>query len=377
MKRFKNLILIILCLSLLLSGCGGKGANGENDNNSNNNNTSVIEKDEYSLSEYLSSGETIWFLTDGLEKDADVNEIYVLEADGTMYYCDMYGDYADDWSLGDVEQMEDSEIVSYVKAKYEEDILKDINRRMEMYSSNSSNFDYKVSTKYAPMIRCTILFNIIADEKLVSYIIGEGFAKDVFRELDGVTEGCKLYEFAKECYQKSIQISPDYRNLYEFVQSLMENSEIYAKKYLEWAISYIRTELEPYKNNIKPAQYKLALTSDGTGNNTENEFFVFQESVPLSGHYDTDEYCYCSVTEWELSYIYPYESSEGETNCANIYDSWYGGYKVEDDHNNEYFLLTRMSEPKIFNLDPIGTDNISVDIDIDTMFDESPVLNWE
>lgn len=96
MKHFKQLVLIILTLSLLLCGCGGTQDNGINNNTENNN--SVSEKNEYSLSEYISKGETIWFLTNGYGKDNKIKQIFVFEPNGTLYYCNC------DWKIGEAEQ---------------------------------------------------------------------------------------------------------------------------------------------------------------------------------------------------------------------------------------------------------------------------------
>ena len=128
MKHFKQLTLIILAFSLLLCGCGGTQANGTNDNTENNSatNNSTISKTEYSLSEYLNSGETIWYLTEGNSKDSRVIQLYVIEPNGSLYFCET------DLLLGELEQKEDAEIVTYVKQTYEAEIKTLIEKMISM-----------------------------------------------------------------------------------------------------------------------------------------------------------------------------------------------------------------------------------------------------
>ena len=292
MKHFKQLTLIILTRSLLLCGCGGASTNGTDENtenNSNNNNTnneSIAEKKEYTFNEYISSGETIWFLTDGYGKDAKIKNIFVLDKNGSLYYCfnphsiDSYYDL--DWTLGKAEQMDDKEIISYVKQTY---------------------------------------------TKLVSEEI------DYMSSLQG-----------KE-FDLSIIVS--------------DTAPIYSE----------------YKDNIKPAQYKLGIISDSTGNKTENEFLCIQDFAPLT---IDRPYFSAKIANIELSYLAPYESDMGATNCFQVYDSWYGGFAVKTisyqnteqswPDRRDYYFLTRTTTNKIFNFDEVGTKNIGID-NIDSLFD--------
>ena len=126
MKHFKQLTFIILTLSLLLCGCGGTETN-TNGNTNNNTTNSAGKNEEYTLSEFINKGETIWYATDGYGKDDKIGEIYVIEADGTLYYADC------DWTLGEVEQKSDDEIVSFVKETYKKEMTASINYIMNSY----------------------------------------------------------------------------------------------------------------------------------------------------------------------------------------------------------------------------------------------------
>ncbi len=288
MKHFKQLTLIILTLSLLLCGCGGTQANGTNDNTGNNstntstNNNSIVEKEEYSLSEYISSGETIWYLAEGYGKDDEIEQIYVLEPTGTVYYCDSK------WTIGEAEQKDDNEIISYVKQTYEENMKETIN-----------------------------------------YLIN--------------------YQGKENKYTDEILVT--------------DMSSIFT----------------PYLEKIEPAHWKLSIITDSTGNNTQTEIFAYQDFAPLS----LGDYCIAGVTYIELSYIVPYESDKGTTNCFQVYDSWYGGYRAtgilsdssETGNEVDGFLLTRVNTNLLFNLDEVGTKNI--DIDNYPSFEENKIeVEW-
>ena len=100
---------------------------------------------------------------------------------------------------------------------------------------------------------------------------------------------------------------------------------------------------------------------------------VFQESIPCHGMIRNMGLS-CEVDSIELKYINPHESNKGATNCFEIYDSWYGGYRL-DASSDDYFV-TRVDSPKIFRLDEIGTEGITIDVkDIDTLFDTSILID--
>lgn len=284
MKHFKQLTLILLCFVLLLSGCGTRdtsttnGSSKEEDNNTkiDSDEDLPVTKTEYTLNEYLNTGETIWYLTQGYGKDDEIDEILVIATDGSLYYC------SSDWTLGEVEQKDDSEIVAYVKQTYEENMTKRIN-------------------------------SIIAQE--------------------GKQEAAGTIT----------------TNL----------SSIYT----------------PYLENIEAATYQLTLVSDSTGNKTTNENLCYMQFAPLSGR-ESDYMPFTNdIYTMTLSYVYLYESDQGSTNCFQIYDSWYGGYSIEEykeGYHSEYFL-TRVNSPMIFNLDEIGTKNIPVDVTSFSLFERTEV----
>lgn len=292
MKHFKQLTLIILTLSLLLCGCGGTQENGTNDNtennaaNNNQNDNSVSEKTEYSLSEYLNNGTSIWYVTNGYGKDDSIRSIYVVDADGTIYYC------TSNWTLGEAEQKDDADIIATVKSNYEESMTNNIN-------------------------------NIISTQNETLYV-------------------------------------------------WIDEEQVAVKYATDLASSYA-----PYLDNIKPANYKLIVESDSTGNNTESEVLAFQEFAPISCFDTRGDYDYNADTMYiGLSYLVPYESDKGATNCFQVYDSWYGGYSISDaceEMSSKGYLLTRVSAPKVFTLDEIGTAGIEIDVKPYELFEDITV----
>ncbi|MBQ3030574.1 MAG: hypothetical protein IJD24_05055 [Agathobacter sp.] len=336
MKYFKQFTLIILSLLLLLSGCGNSGADD----------VKFKEKPEYSLSEYLNSGETIWYQVDGTGKDAKVKCIYVLNKEGAMYYC------KSDWSIGEAEQMEDEAIISFVKDTYSKNVQQEVDKQI--------NRDYFVRDMIAEYL-CVEIANIGG-----YYYYDEAGIPDMNVE-------CELTTLTNQAYQEALTL---YNALSDEDEILYEFGEIaskYSEKYNEWLKDYLSKEYQKYLDNIQPMQYKLSLESDSTGNNTNIEMLVFQESIPCHGMIRNMGLS-CEVDSIELKYINPHESNKGATNCFEIYDSWYGGYRL-DASSDDYFV-TRVDSPKIFRLDEIGTEGITIDVkDIDTLFDTSILID--
>ena len=291
MKHFKQLTLIIMCLSLLLCACGTTNSNSNNNANNNStnnespNNNSVDNKSEFTLGEYLSNGERIWFLANGYGKDNEIDKIYVFEPNGTVYYCDS------DWKLGEAEQKEDSEIIAHVKQEYEKNMTEAVNKAI---SWNGKGFeDYSI------------------------------------------------------------------------------------------CISDTATLFTPYLN-IKPAQYKLSIISDSTGNNTAREVIAFQEFAPVFFNWDSWK-SEATITYMELIRLTNGSSTDG--NCYQVYDSWYGGYIVTSIASYESslnkstkikgYLLTRLNSNKILKLDTVGTPNIGID-NAGSLFEKNEIsLEWE
>lgn len=365
-KKILSMLLVVTMVASIFTGCGGDDVSstlGDADSSTNipSNSNAFAKQKEYSLNEYLKSGETIWYRISGLGgKDEAIGQVYVIETDGTMYYCDLHSDWGIinlNWTIGDVEQMTDEEIISTIKQQYEKYYSKIVERRITG-GLNEQDIEFK-----AHVIASDVLNKMnISNREFINALYEEYCMYD--DEGYGIIETPYYRNLLDECYQECINASCDTD------KAVYEIAKKYAQKYVEWYTALY----EPYCKNIKPLQYKLSLISDSTGNNTETEVFMFQESVPLQATYNVEEDVWesyvCGITEMELEYVYPYEGSEGATNCFNVYDSWYGGYKV-----GKGYLVTRTSSPKIFKLDEVGTKGVTVDIkDRKSLFEQGSVI---
>ena len=103
----------------------------------------------------------------------------------------------------------------------------------------------------------------------------------------------------------------------------------------------------------EPGQYRVAIMTDKTGNQTEKLMFAY--SLPV---YNSDP-----GTGWfELFEIKP--NQEGHTNCENvIYDSTYGGFKATSGA-----LYTRIDSSYNFVLEQLGETDLPVDKAAEELF---------
>ena len=196
-KKILSLFIVATMLAGVFTGCASDtSGNSESSETSENSasNTDVDKKEpikvkeEYSLSEYLSSGETIWYLTNRTGKDADIGVIYVMEADGSMYYT------KSDYTLGEVEQMEDAEIISEVKKAYE-----------EAYKQNLTELSNWVANKDYTKEMLWITLRNIGQANNDGYVLDryEDYKGDVSFGFDdpSADAGGYLKEMAEKCYQ--------------------------------------------------------------------------------------------------------------------------------------------------------------------------------
>lgn len=125
--------------------------------------------------------------------------------------------------------------------------------------------------------------------------------------------------------------------------NIKTTTDKYAKEYADWYNDNVTDTFKGYKDSIKPAKYKLAITSDSTGNNAKSESIVYQTSIPssLSNKGYTTQ-----ISKFDLTYKAPINDS----NCFQVYDSWYGMYM-----NGSTIYCTRADKEKTFSLDKIGT----------------------
>lgn len=342
---------------------------------------------EYTLSEYLATGETIWFSMENLKgKDSYVNTVYVFEPDGT-YYSMIASEYH---MLGEYEQMDDSAIVEMVKSAWVDRVLQE-----NHYTFIANEKDEALKYIYEFLVSLAMPNNSIQDASTLSskstdemaawldanpddlLAMSEFMREPLIEELPVLEE---LSEAINVLCKKTME-SPDikankaYWTCYdivgkvlfmdwydaEFVKAQDIETEVDALRELipgiraaaERIYETVATRIEDSRSDVAPGEYRLSLRTDSTGNNTAHE--QIHVSRP-------DGSLFYGL---KLSYLYPAGSNNG--NCTTVvYDSLYGGYIYLDDS----YFFTRVSDNIHFTLDAVGTYDLSIDVkDYESLFD--------
>lgn len=408
----KKIVCIILCLATLLSlaACGGEKSKDTNAPVQSNDGayepgdeqtgeSSSIGEDtssEYTLSEYLATGETIWFcLRGGSGKDANIEQVYVLEPDGTMYFGHCEGCE----TLGDYEKMEDADIVAGVKEywanepfrmlfeDYEEgttletivkdQILGEIKSIIEPTYADMVAKPEEITAKSADEIRTELQGKYVAEtwlghmsEALLPHCDTLAQMSEALAALsEAMLQHSEfLYDAPYEAHDNCLEYS--YCNSvleyyvcgrqyqYETVQYIASVGLETEVKALETAATNFSTMVEEVcnavmeaKGQLAPDQYRLCIESDSTGNNTK--------SMKL---YYTD------VKMGTQTYIYSLKLNLGNSPLLNmqVYDSFYADYSANDDM---FRFVTRVPEGTKLFLDKIGECDLPVDVeDYESLF---------
>ena len=355
----------------------------------------------YTLSEYLATGETIWFQMDANEgKDSEVQQIYVFEPDGTMFHTGV------SYTLGELEQMDDAEIVDMVKQDYISDVAignsnwSFVNLDKEQVISNifftirgiaEPILDISTGEITAKTKETIIDFIETNAQNLGSvYLAEEMVARAdqialIIQPIDALASMMgQRSEFKSDDYSSSFFDSSYFRSLAWYY---VTNEELPEDHVLHTTIDYIASvgfekELkaietataglydlaeEIYNNTVKrfedsktlvqPGQYRLSIVSDSTGNNTL--------SMKLHYQYVSDFATMETRTrDLTLDVMIPVDVG-GNTCDTVVYDSIYGGYCSYDN-----LFYTRAVAGMELNLDQIGKSDLPIDVkDSEALFD--------
>ena len=392
MKTTKTFASLFLCAALLagLCACGGnKQAQGATANEGTNTINQIIgngsDSKDYLLSEYLASGETIWFKIDENEgKDSSVSRIYLLEDDGTMYY--MRGD---SYKLGELEQMEDADIAAMVKDEYTASIVESVTESlMSQLDEETSALEEDRFTEYMcddlshwvaelrydeSLDEETVLSDYAEEDQAAMREIFSAFSKYNYKPIGSkalytgyYADGLCMLITAAICNHTEIESEEfDTEELAE-IESIRSSIETTLKDMRERKLKELEgkkaeTEEALATINTSPAQYKLALVTDSTGNNTAEEVLAYQ-------YPDYSSETGYSVASMSLTYLYPVTELDGSFGNCNmvVYDSRYGGYFVGND-----CLFTRMQNNVHFQLDDAVSAKLPIDVDINTLFENT------
>lgn len=204
---------------------------------------------------------------------------------------------------------------------------------------------------------------VVEDGKMTEYgINGKLSMGDVSKLTDE-----EIIKKAKEIHKANVEKS--IQGWIEYYQSqTYEDPEIEGKKagVIEALSSY------SYQGEQPTAAWKSAITTDATGNNTEEETLYYvdrsvagslpsiEEDLDAGGYYYVDGDDGIRVYEMCVNMIYDYP--------VQIYDSKYTGYweKYENHQfHDDYAFITRVEETEKYELDTPSTEGISVDLSRD------------
>lgn len=398
MKKFTCML---LCLAMLLTlcACGGGKTDGTSNSVQNSNGAdqpgnvltdpSTPSEDtpdnEYTLYEYLTSGETIWYAFGKDQgKDSFVKMIYVFELNGSMYSL-----LLPEMTLGELEQMEDAEIAEMVKSSYMNVTVETSDSVRELlvscfgYLLEGDTYTDIIDTIKAhnsgSTLRTELYWEVIdpiLEEELDNLSNLRQTWKDIFTTVYNKLESMEwwkhpvyhnygdnpaltwsrwvLGDIGGNDYEA--ESSTDFnRFLNELVSyGILTEEEVAESQHLRKEINAVSVRVTDKFNavlseNREPGQYKLIIESDSTGNNTATMVIICKHETMLAVTFDYIE----------LTYQYPAGINHGNATTV-VYDSVYGGYGCNDYVWGSNFY-TRANENAHFMLDTLGTYDILVD----------------
>ena len=427
----KRIICLILSLILLLSLCACGGQNDPENTDASNpvqsssgDETPTSPADDYkpvrpsakayTLSEYLSKGESIWYVLDSAKgKDSKVLKILVLEPDGSMYISYLGK------TLGELEQMEDSEIAEAIKQKYiDEAAIGLAHRDFSQYTKeeamriiagnicglaeprindNESTNVYKHYVKTKESIVQSIedfdkdhyfssdyvveeliarVDKILAIAKPIDELAAKMLGRPEFEEQHyGIPYPDDNYFRALSNYYVTLDTeSEGYIYLAKRIESIrnagfdvelkaIENATKDLAKFVEEIYETVAKRIESDKALVQPGQYRLSIVSDSTGNRTE--------SMKLHYQYTTD-FARKNVSTISVKLDVSIPIDVGGNTCGMVvYDSVYGGYSVKGYTSKTNGLYTRAVEGMELNLDQIGKSKLPIDVkDVEARFNQ-------
>lgn len=328
---------------------------------------------DYRLSKVLSAGQTIWFELEkpGKGKDADVDTIYVFEPDGTVIYGLPYHEDMKHYTLGELEKMEDAEIIALARESYEALVTRSINSIImsdsdfNLFSHLCNQFSYETEgsiptkEKVLEILRSAYWYN---DQSIVDVMAQEvsDAIDQCWPEIEAayalptdsiIAMQDALYGYTSYCWTWGEPVIP----LSEYVTSSKEKLEMVQTAYdalmdLSKAVRSVLLDVDPElveaRNNIQPIQYKLGITTDSTGNNTKSMVLAFYNPNPgLNSHINSETVSLLTI------------------DGVQVYDSYYSGYQLAYS-----CLLCRTDRNVSFQLDGLGDSDLPVDVKAEDLF---------
>lgn len=380
MKNFTKLLTILLCLSTLLtlSACGGHKPSTTTMEVGGH--TIEITTIDYTFQEYITENDqTIWYVFNkDLGKDTQVDRIFVLNADGTMYFSNT------DLTLGKLAQMEDKDIAAMVEADYRAQaanknagIRLNANREDALFTLHQALFGGDMISIYTTEYHSLDLKTWVM-ENARSYLgeatYGIQAVEEEWQEIEAVYTAWMeladsildqdlyyvlldlLYNISNPeelSYLLNDELSqyPEFSSVVTQANAILSKMDAAANSVYE----SILTQAEEQQDNIQPARWKLAINTDHTGNNTATEMLA----------YCTEAGGKTTVKSLDLGAITPY-GVDGQlaTNCNTIvYSSRYGGYYTDGG-----YFYTRVDDLYNLTLDQMGQSKLPFDVEAAELF---------
>lgn len=347
-KHLTNLMSLGLSLTLALSltACGGDRTNEIRDpvssitGQSDAQQPTEGEADGVTLSDWLGSGEAVWYVTEApisqLGKDTEVETILLLKPDGTAY-----AGSPDGLTLGDFAQMDEAEIAQMAQEAY----AKEARTKLLRGFADASDED-----------RMRMLDSELFEYSLPGYVDGDIWAEEILNSAG-------LPEALDEPLRRYLEVFQSYtgdRKVLQEVISGLCNGDSEALSYasetgseggeaitavVEQAYAIQDEIAEALSAEPQPGRWALGLNTDQTGNSTESVTFAW---------------CVYRPESTEISSVTCYASSgEGQS----VYDVLYGGV----DLNGGGALVTRVDGPYAVALE--STDSgLPLDVEPEELF---------
>lgn len=351
----KRKLLLLLCAAMcvlsLLTACGkDKETGGQGNGNSNVKKESGEEQAENqkTLSSVFSTdNNAIWYFVDtseshtkNLGKDSYPHEYYIFNNGELTYYG--FADETVPYSLGELSQMTDAEIITALEAIRNESSDDSDTQSKELEACNQTIALMEQVSEYSEQIDSMLpeygISGTVSDAKALLEQC-KSILESTNESDTGITDSLKGFALYTDSTGNNV-LSEDIA--YGYIRSLSPSGRVDFN--FEEFNGSLSSVFENYGDDIQSLTGTLAHLLAPLCD-VENQGDIIREEQ----------------TE-RISYIE--DISSGLTN-AQVYDSYYGGYRCKDG-----YLVTRTDENTIFVLDSLDTPNIVIDPKSDDWVEE-------
>lgn len=382
MRKLWKFMSVALCGAMLLTGCGNSGSEKDSGGFGKNKIT------EQSLSSAFSTdNDTIWYFIDtseshkALGKDSYPSKYFISNNGEFTYYS--FANEKVPYSLGELSQMTDDEIIEALESTKSSD-SSDTETKIALCNQAIDTVD-QVASEYSDI-----------DDRLSDY--GESYTISEIREglekyknyLETTGENDTINEYGLESYALytdstgnnvmtegiaysntyTVQVVSDADSDLEYIRDVIDNVESYINeeikvKCAEDILNDVFSSYPEYADSFTLPDEIVDEMIEGN----DDAYNAYMEDAAdcaadwmlaemiasgLASHakqFMVDDFS--PISNKKFSYVRDIQT--GLQN-AQVYDSWYGGYRCEDG-----YLVTRTDENVNFVLDSLDTPNAVID----------------